>query len=110
MGTLTTNIVGAIAELKQGRVEFRMDRTGNVHAPIGKAYFEQQALFDNVGAFTGAGGGVTYCGTTPQKDVHSVCAVLGEGSQATKQPYCEHDMMPAQHCQPLHIHQLQLGA
>lgn len=53
MGTLTDNITGAIAELRQGRVEFKMDRTGIVHAPIGKAYFHPQALYQNLGALTG---------------------------------------------------------
>lgn len=54
MGTLTDNVAAAIAELRQGRVEFKMDRTGIVHAPIGKAYFDAQALFLNMGALTGA--------------------------------------------------------
>lgn len=53
MGTLTDDIAGAIAELRQGRVEFKMDRTGIVHAPIGKAAFDPQALFLNMGALTG---------------------------------------------------------
>jgi large subunit ribosomal protein L1 len=54
MGTLTDNIAGAVAELRQGRVEFKMDRTGIVHAPIGKAAFDPQALYLNMGALTGA--------------------------------------------------------
>lgn len=53
MGTLTDNVAAAIAELRQGRVTFKMDRTGIVHAPIGKAYFDAQALFLNIGALTG---------------------------------------------------------
>jgi ribosomal protein L1 len=54
MGTLTDNVAAAIAELRQGRVEFKMDRTGIVHAPIGKASFDPQELFLNLGALTGA--------------------------------------------------------
>lgn len=53
IGTLTDNLTGAIAELRQGRVEFKMDRTGIVHAPIGKASFEQHDLLLNLGALTG---------------------------------------------------------
>jgi hypothetical protein len=53
MGTLTDNIAGAVAELRQGRVEFKMDRTGIVHAPIGKAAADPQALYLNMGALTG---------------------------------------------------------
>jgi large subunit ribosomal protein L1 len=40
----------AIEELKAGRVEFRNDKTGNLHFPIGKASFEQQMLFENAQA------------------------------------------------------------
>jgi large subunit ribosomal protein L1 len=37
-----------IEEAKAGRVEFRVDRTGNVHAPIGKASFSEEQLMDNL--------------------------------------------------------------
>jgi large subunit ribosomal protein L1 len=37
-----------IKEAKAGRVEFRVDRTGNVHAPIGKASFSEDQLLDNL--------------------------------------------------------------
>jgi large subunit ribosomal protein L1 len=40
-----------INESKAGRVEFRVDRTGNIHAPIGKASFSEEALMDNLRAF-----------------------------------------------------------
>ncbi len=39
-----------IGELKSGRVEFRVDRTGNLHVPIGKASFETQKLYENMAA------------------------------------------------------------
>jgi large subunit ribosomal protein L1 len=39
-----------IDELKSGRVEFRIDRTANLHVPIGKASFEAKQLFDNFAA------------------------------------------------------------
>ncbi|MHC4843848.1 MAG: 50S ribosomal protein L1, partial [Planctomycetota bacterium] len=39
-----------IEELKAGRVEFRADRTANVHVPIGKASFESQKLYENMEA------------------------------------------------------------
>jgi large subunit ribosomal protein L1 len=39
-----------IDELKSGRVEFRVDRTANLHVPIGKASFEAQKLFENFSA------------------------------------------------------------
>ena len=39
-----------IEEAKAGRVEFRVDKTSNIHAPIGKASFSQEQLFENLGA------------------------------------------------------------
>ena len=39
-----------IKELKAGRVEFRIDRTANLHIPIGKASFETQKLYENMAA------------------------------------------------------------
>jgi large subunit ribosomal protein L1 len=39
-----------IEELKAGRVEFRLDRTANLHVPIGKASFETDKLYDNMAA------------------------------------------------------------
>jgi len=43
-----------IDELKAGRVEFRIDRTANLHVPIGKASFEAQQLFENMAALMDA--------------------------------------------------------
>jgi large subunit ribosomal protein L1 len=36
-----------VSELKAGRVEFRLDRTANVHVPIGRAGFSEKQLLDN---------------------------------------------------------------
>lgn len=41
----------AIQESKAGRVEFRVDKTGNIHAPIGKASFSQEKLVENLTVF-----------------------------------------------------------
>jgi large subunit ribosomal protein L1 len=46
-GTVTTDVAKAVAEFKAGRVEYRTDRVGNVHVPIGKVSFERAALLDN---------------------------------------------------------------
>lgn len=43
-------IPSTIQQLRQGRVEFRVDRTGNLHIPIGKGSFTSQQLMDNWGA------------------------------------------------------------
>lgn len=39
-----------IREFKAGRVEFRVDKTANLHIPIGKASFEEKQLFENLAA------------------------------------------------------------
>jgi len=46
-GTVTTDVAKAVAEFKAGRVEYRTDRVGNVHVPIGKVSFERAQLIDN---------------------------------------------------------------
>lgn len=40
-----------ISEAKAGRVEFRLDRTANIHAPLGKVSFDEKKLYDNMAAF-----------------------------------------------------------
>jgi large subunit ribosomal protein L1 len=44
----------AINEAKAGRVEFRLDKTANIHVPIGKASFDLNKLFENMAALMGA--------------------------------------------------------
>jgi len=46
-GTVTTDVGKAVAEFKGGKVEYRTDRHGNVHVPIGKVSFEPAALLAN---------------------------------------------------------------
>ena len=49
-GTVTPNIAQAVKEIKAGKVEFRVDKTGIVHAPVGKLSFPAQSLIDNAHA------------------------------------------------------------
>jgi len=49
-GTVTTDVGKAVAEFKGGRVEYRTDKFGNVHVPVGKVSFERRNLLDNVRA------------------------------------------------------------
>ena len=49
-GTVTPNIAQAVREIKAGKVEFRVDKTGIVHAPVGKLSFPAQSLIENVHA------------------------------------------------------------
>jgi large subunit ribosomal protein L1 len=49
-GTVTTDIAKAVKEIKAGKVEFRVDKTGIVHAPVGKTSFNEAALIANAHA------------------------------------------------------------
>ena len=50
-GTVTMDVARAVREIKAGKIEFRVDKTGNVHAPIGKTSFTEQQLAENLQAF-----------------------------------------------------------
>ena len=50
-GTVTIDVGRAVRETKAGKIEFRVDKTGNVHAPIGRISFTAEALSANLGAF-----------------------------------------------------------
>jgi large subunit ribosomal protein L1 len=49
-GTVTFEVGKAIKEIKAGKVEFRVDKTGIVHAPCGKIRFEEKNLYENARA------------------------------------------------------------
>jgi large subunit ribosomal protein L1 len=48
LGTVTMDVSRAVREAKAGKIEYRVDKAGNVHVPVGKASFSQEALTDNV--------------------------------------------------------------
>jgi large subunit ribosomal protein L1 len=49
-GTVTVDVAKAIKEIKAGKVEFRVDKTGIIHAPVGKVSFSSSQLIDNASA------------------------------------------------------------
>ena len=49
-GTVTPDIGKAVKEIKAGKLEFRVDKAGIVHVPVGKASFDSQQLIDNARA------------------------------------------------------------
>lgn len=50
-GTVTMDVEKAVREIKAGKIEFRVDRTGNLHAPIGRVSFPVEKLVENFEAF-----------------------------------------------------------
>ena len=46
-GTVTFDVTKAVNEIKAGKVEYRVDKAGNIHVPIGKVSFEDAKLVEN---------------------------------------------------------------
>lgn len=53
-GTVTTDVANAVKEIKAGKVEFRVDKGGVIHAPVGKLSFAADHLIENSGALIAA--------------------------------------------------------
>lgn len=53
-GTVTFEVAKAVGEIKAGKVEFRVDKTGIVHAPCGKIQFDEKNLYENAKALIDA--------------------------------------------------------
>jgi len=81
-GTVTPDVASAVNEIKAGRVEFRVDRTAIIHAPVGKVSFSTEHLLENTRTFVDA---VQKAKPSSAKGryVHSVylCSTMGPGVQ-----------------------------
>ena len=53
-GTVTPDVAKAIADIKAGKIEYRLDKTNIIHCPIGKKSFGAEKLADNFNALMGA--------------------------------------------------------
>jgi len=53
-GTVTMDVTKAIADIKAGKIEYRLDKTNIIHVPIGKASFTEEQLTDNFNTLMGA--------------------------------------------------------
>jgi large subunit ribosomal protein L1 len=53
-GTVTTDVAKAVQEVKAGKIEFKVDKTGSVNNAVGKLSFKKEKLLDNLNVFLGA--------------------------------------------------------
>ena len=53
-GTVTMDVTKALADIKAGKIEYRMDKANIIHVPIGKVSFTEEALLDNFNTVVGA--------------------------------------------------------
>jgi len=54
VGTVTMDVAKAVKEMKKGKVEFRVEKAGILHAPLGKLSFDTQKILENAKAFMDA--------------------------------------------------------
>jgi large subunit ribosomal protein L1 len=80
VGTVTPDVAGAVKAAKGGAVEFRVEKAGIIHAGVGKASFTEEALLQNIQAFTDA---VTRAKPTGAKGTYvkrvAVSSTMGPG-------------------------------
>jgi len=87
-GTVTTDIANAVKEVKAGKVEFRVDKTGVIHVPVGKLSFDEQKLVENANSLLGA---VVKAKPAAAKGKYvksvTICSTMGPGVSLDTSPY-----------------------
>jgi len=79
-GTVTQNVAKAVKDLKAGKIEYRVDKTGNVHCGVGKLSFSDDQLLGNAKAFLSA---IVRAKPTTAKGTYikraTICSTMGPG-------------------------------
>ncbi|MGB9702282.1 MAG: 50S ribosomal protein L1 [Candidatus Kapaibacteriota bacterium] len=86
VGTVTFDVDKAVREVKAGKIEYRVDKTGNVHAAIGKCSFDDTKLLENLTAFYN---NILRAKPSTAKGKYvkhvSVCSTMGPGVNVNEQ-------------------------
>src|ERR1700684_3211880 len=87
-GTVTADVANAVREVKAGKVEFRVDKTGIIHAPFGKVSFDSTKLVENANTLLNA---VVKAKPSAAKGKYvqsvTVCSTMGPGVTLDVAPY-----------------------
>src|SRR5579864_1676683 len=87
-GTVTQDVTTAVREVKAGKVEFRVDKTGVIHAPVGKVSFATDKLLENANALIQA---VVKAKPAAAKGKYvesaTICSTMGPGVALDVTPY-----------------------
>jgi large subunit ribosomal protein L1 len=87
-GTVTVDVANAVREVKAGKVEFRVDKTGVIHVPFGKASFDSDKLVENANTLLNA---VIKAKPSAAKGKYvksvTVCSTMGPGVALDVTPF-----------------------
>jgi large subunit ribosomal protein L1 len=87
-GTVTNDVANAVREVKAGKVEFRVDKTGVIHVPVGKVSFAADKLLDNANSLLAA---VVKAKPAAAKGKYvksvTICSTMGPGVSLDTTPY-----------------------
>ena len=87
-GTVTNDVAKAIAEIKAGKIEYRLDKAGQIHAPIGKVSFDAEKLNENLKALIDA---LSRAKPASSKGIYlkniSISSTMGPGARVNATDY-----------------------
>jgi large subunit ribosomal protein L1 len=87
-GTVTVDVANAVREIKMGKVEFRVDKTGVIHVPVGKVSFDTEKLLENASTLIQA---VVKAKPAAAKGKYvksvTICSTMGPGVLLDVTPY-----------------------